>query len=303
MLGANYHPQNLNLNKEDNERLMSRFKFTSFRLDYPWSQTEVKKGVFKQISGPLKDTIEISNEKNFTTILILDYGNKAYSIDKPLSDDDIKHFSDYAVWVVKNVKVKKPIYEIWNEWDQKNKKIYSNTISSANEYLKLVKSVSSAIKTVNPDAKVIAGSFNPFNAVQKSWFVHQLNNGLLNYIDGISLHMYSYNYKKIDTPENYIKQIKDIEFKTSKFKKTPIYITEIGLPDYKGVWFNQTDIEIFADSFIKDVDKLDYVKGIWWYELTNSGFNVNNTQDNYGILDKELKEKEIFKSFKRNNNG
>lgn len=49
-------------------------------------------------------------------------------------------------------------FEIWNEWSRNKENKYN--IFSAEEYVELVKAVSKKIKAVNPEANIIAGSFN-----------------------------------------------------------------------------------------------------------------------------------------------
>jgi hypothetical protein len=68
---------------------------------------------------------------------------------------------------------------------------------SAESYFNLVKQASLAIKKIT-DAIILAGGFNPLNNSQTPWVEHLLELGILNYIDGFSIHPYSNNLPNKD---------------------------------------------------------------------------------------------------------
>ncbi|MCV5580638.1 hypothetical protein OFO05_35155, partial [Escherichia coli] len=66
-----------------------------------------------------------------------------------------------------------------------------------------------------------------------------INEGILNYIDGISIHPYSFlnANKKLRNPEYNINKIDQFynKIKDQNIKKVPLYITEIGIPTHAGL--------------------------------------------------------------------
>ncbi|MCP6014344.1 hypothetical protein NL362_27715, partial [Klebsiella pneumoniae] len=89
--------------------------------------------------------------------------------------------------------------EIWNEWTIATGMVkYRNQVPSANVYYNLVKKTSEVIKRNDPNAIILAGSINPLDLRARyidvndwKWFEQLVNLGILNYIDGVSLHTYS----------------------------------------------------------------------------------------------------------------
>ncbi|TYX10770.1 cellulase family glycosylhydrolase, partial [Klebsiella pneumoniae] len=130
---------------------------------------------------------------------ILDYGNKNYNNGGyPANEQDIAAFAKYAKWVASNYKGQVKYYEIWNEWTVGTGMKGKGEIPPPQIYLELVKKTSQAIKSVDPSAIILAGSFNPLsptgrrlNISDSDWFMILINEGILNYIDGISIHPYS----------------------------------------------------------------------------------------------------------------
>lgn len=304
--GIIIHPQSTSLNAVQLLNEVNKYEFNSIRVDYPWSDVEKEKGKYKKIGGNLDEVLSNSFSEGLRSIIILDYGNKIYNISEPEGIQQINEFDGYAKWVVNNFSQYNPIFEIWNEWGQKNKKIYNEMENSANKYFEVVKKTSQTIKSNNKANVVIAGSFNPTNEEQLKWFEKLIDKGILRYIDGVSVHPYAYSYKSIMSVNDNFKAIDDLESyikKKNNGKIVPIYITEIGLPSYDGVKFTQKDIANYRKKYYQEAKGRSYIKGVWWYELIDAGYNKKNTQDNYGMLTKDLKEKEVAKMILEDSNN
>lgn len=70
----------------------------------------------------LEDTLQKSFSYGFIPILILNNTNDLYGSDKPVTDEQITAFSDYAAWTAMHFKNEKVIFEIWNEWSHSDAK-------------------------------------------------------------------------------------------------------------------------------------------------------------------------------------
>ncbi|HCD5421666.1 TPA: hypothetical protein NBX29_005409, partial [Klebsiella pneumoniae] len=68
---------------------------------------------------------------------------------------------------------------------------------TAKGYFEIVKRVSHIIKENDPNAIILAGSFNPLTDSDNAWFYELIELGILDYIDGISIHPYSYKNENI----------------------------------------------------------------------------------------------------------
>ncbi|MCP5629250.1 hypothetical protein NL291_27080, partial [Klebsiella pneumoniae] len=54
------------------------------------------------------------------------------------------------------------------------------------------------IRSISPSSKIIAGSLNPLNEQHVKWLGFMMQEGLMDYIDGVSIHPYSLNDPEYD---------------------------------------------------------------------------------------------------------
>ena len=266
---------------------------SSIRVDYQWNKIERTKGKYV-VSRPLEKTDAAINQSSLyglNNLLILDYGNSLYDNGGyPTTRDGINAFANYTKWVVKKNKGKIKYYEVWNEWKNGTgmPPAMKNT-GTAKGYFEIVKRVSRIIKENDPNAIILAGSFNPLTDSDNAWFYELLELGILDYIDGISIHPYSYKNENIQLRTaaanlNAIDQFYD-KLTNIAHRKTAIYITEIGIPNYDGIGgVNEIESSIFRKNYIKLASERSYIKGVWWYDLKDDGTNKSFNEHNFGIF-------------------
>lgn len=299
--GVGVHPGEFSGTSEEFVGLLKKYKVSSFRTDYPWSRVEKIRGVFSPIDNKTDGIILLSKKNNIKPLLILDYGNDIYNVNKPVSDEEIIKFNNYVSWVVTRFKGTVPIYEIWNEWSMPGPHKITRGLQSAIEYVNLVKNVSAVIRSRDPDAHILAGSFNPTSPDDNEWGKNIVRLGILKYIDGISIHPYLYRGRRnLSSPIIDIMYIKKVHDTLSNIagQDVNIYITEIGIPSSNNVSFTGVEISNFYNDYMNYVSKLKYVKGVWWYDFIDDGVNKNNDEHNFGILNNDLSEKVIAEKFK-----
>ncbi|CAI2432923.1 TPA: cellulase family glycosylhydrolase [Serratia fonticola] len=315
-LGVGTHFHTYEKNADYYLSLIKEYGFTSFRDDYSWSKVERYKNKYS-IYGNLLATdnaFERARKYGLNGLMVLDYGNKLYDGGGyPISQEAVNAFANYAAWSAARFKGKIKYFEVWNEWSNATSMSrFKNSIPSEKAYFNLVKTTALAIKKVNPEAIILAGSFNPISDPQKprkptqtDWFLSLVSLGILNYIDGISIHPYSYKNSQLwlRTPEGNISQV-DV-FQSTVKEKTgkilPIYITEIGLTNYTG---EGGVSEEYAGEFVKKymslVKSRKYIKGVWWYDLIDDGENPSINENRFGIFDRSLAPKKSALYFLQN---
>lgn len=268
--------------------------FNSIRDEISWQSVEQKPGVFSIPNNVSKTDAafnELSGKDNISSVFILSYGNNMYTKGGyPNSEIDIEKFSEYVSWVVKRYKGKIKYYEIWNEWllgtgvpDKKSKRP-GDAI-----YLELIKTASHIIRKEDPSAIIITGSINPLKPIDRNWMYGLVNKGLLNYVDGLSIHPYSFQFKNnyIQSPEGNISQLDLFEsaLKSITGKEIPLYITEVGYPTsyfLGGVDFERAGIDTLKYSLL--AKSRSYIKGVWWYDLIDDGSSRYNREHHFGLL-------------------
>lgn len=302
-----YYPENSKYYIE----LAKKYGFTSIRDELPWTNVDNGNGTFSipKYREKNDDLFNIAQSYgNISSILILDYGHIKYTGGGyPKSDKDISQFAQYAAWVAKRYKGKVKYYEIWNEWllgtgIQPRLQKYR---PSDDVYFKLVKETSHAIRKIDPNAIIITGSFNPNNEKDNKWIIGLLDRGLMNYIDGLSLHPYTYNTGSVikESAEGNLAIIDSFENKLIERygKIIPLYITEIGVPTYKGKWgVTEDKAALFALKYTLMAKSRDYIKGIWWYDLKDDGKDDKNKEHRFGFFTNEFQEKRAATYFLKN---
>ncbi len=297
ILGVCFHPEKLNIDNSKIFELLKKYHFVSYRTDYRWQYVERKKGIYKVPNDSLDKLIKESNNNNITPLLILGYKNPLYSHDKPIDAATRSAFVNYVDWVVNRYKNYNVTYEIYNEWWSKDIKGYNldRIMMSANNYVELIKETSEKIHSISPNAKIIAGSLNPLDRRHVYWLEVMMQNGLMNYVDGISIHPYSVNnpdidFKKIDNFQE------EITKRFNNGKTVGIYITEMGYSNSRKGKINALEQEQYIAKYIRLVNSRPYIKGIWWYQLINEK-NTTEYESNLGLLNSDLSEKSIMKGF------
>ncbi|MEF3108401.1 hypothetical protein QFI91_04710 [Raoultella sp. WB_B2P2-3] len=296
--------------------VIKSYGFTSIRDDYTWNKIEETKGNFDP-RGKIHKVDEALNQSssfNLSTLVILDYGNKHYNSNYyPITRESLNAYNKYVEWTVKRFKGKVKYYEIWNEWTiGTGIKKDGKAPPSVDDYYNLVKLTSSTIRKEDPNAIILAGSINPLSnkprfvgLSDEQWITALIKKGILEYIDGVSLHPYSYanDLEKLRTVKGNVEAIDSFHNKINLIsgKDVPFYITEMGVPTHYGnggvSLAEQSD---FINQYSQEVINRKYIKGLWWYDLINDGGNILNKEDNFGFFYKNLSPKPVMLNFKIN---
>ncbi|WP_174507945.1 cellulase family glycosylhydrolase [Klebsiella oxytoca] len=301
-LGVGTHIRNYDT-KKDYIQLMKQHNLNSFREDIPWNGVEKIAGTYA-LNGnlPLLDNyITAAVRVGIRPMLVLDYGNKLHTDNGyPLTIEQISAFADYAYWVANKYKGRVKYYEIWNEWlsgtgmSKKNKK-YARLSDAA--YFYLIKLTSEKIRQADPDAIIVAGSFNPLTERDTEWAVKMVKQGVLKYLDGLSIHPYAWmmNDKELNEPDKNLLKIEQLERRLKEITgyEVPLYITEMGYPNGTSKYSIPDSISAqWIKEYTYKVKERGYIKGLWWYDLINDGTNPEEREDNFGLFFKNLSPKE-----------
>ncbi|MCF8601175.1 hypothetical protein L2I46_26225 [Klebsiella sp. 2019SCSN059] len=285
-IGMCVHVDKYELSSEKIVTYLKRYNITSVRIDYPWRLVEKTRGIYQPASEKLDNFIALAEKNNINVLIILDYGNVLYGGGKPYTEEQVKAFSDYAAWVTIHFKKYHPTYEIWNEWSVQKYHSDELLVKSAIAYLNLVKKSSKRIKEEDAESNVIAGSFITSFSWDWAWAKYLSNHGLLDYVDGVSLHPYNYAMKSIPSAEQSINDI--TTFKKSVFgeKHVDLFITEYGFPHDKNSVKNISNLSNYMNDYMHFASKTKYIKGVWFYELIDEVYDKPNP--NFGLLTSHL---------------
>ncbi|WBL72098.1 cellulase family glycosylhydrolase [Serratia liquefaciens] len=289
--------------------LVKRYGFTSYRADFPWSGLEQQKGQYV-VTGNMQKADQAFNDGQtkfgLNGLLVLAYGNKLYDPSGyPTTPEAINAFANYAYWTASKYKGKIKYYEIWNEWTNSTAIKPKPPKPPAPEvFVALVKATAAAVKKADPDAIIMTGSANPTGTRDPSWVDKIVKLGVLNYVDGLSIHPYSYGNDSyaVRAPEGNLSVVDQFEAKLAKAagRSVPIYITEIGVPTYEGKGGLSKDLAaqyIVKYTFL--AKSRPYIKGVWWYDLLDDGDNPKINEHRFGLLTRDGQPKPSMLAFSK----
>lgn len=277
----------------------------TFRDDIKWKDVEMSKGKYSLDNvKTLLALIDLMNKKGIKPVIILGYGNKIYNNgNPPESTEDLTAFGGYVDFISRELKGKVAFYEIWNEWTRNTK--YKDIHLSEEKYLAIVKESSNFIRKNDSNAQILIGGINLFasqgkyfNGSEKLWLKGLLEDGIMKYADGISLHAYSiYEPTGRRNPALYFKYL-DNEISSLNYRGK-FYITEFGVPsDPYTHGFDAKYIKNYILSYINSAESRPYLRGLWWYDLKDDGVDLNNKEHHFGLLNYNYQMKSYASSIK-----
>lgn len=255
-------------------RFVDKGGFSAVRDEIPWGFYEAVQGVYKT---PERSKMYIDKllDKDVEMYQLLNYGNTFYMNGgdwHPTLPFQIKGYVDYCYNLVSEQKGKVKYYEIYNEW--------TNCGHTPEEYARLLKPAYEAVKRANPDAVVVgmcpAGT-------QPNWI-----ESVLIALDGekcfdaISVHPYWFPTNPERGLAYAINQVHELMAKYG-YEGIDVFGSELGYPVCPE--FN-TELEqaVYGILYfcINDNEKL--LKRMYWYDLQNDGWSVNEKEHNFGMI-------------------
>lgn len=301
IVGVGTHLGQQRLTAAQVKPLMTAAGVNSFRDEVYWGRSEKEKGklAFHPSLRELDELVTATSIEGGKPIIILDYGNKFYDDDDGIvSTEGIQAFTAYAKFVAQHFKGRVKLFEVWNEWNigmGSNKK--PRTIKDINIYIKLLDSVSKAVKNEIPNAVIIAGAVA---GPDDRWIQKFIDAGGISKADAFSVHPYFFEQKNKNRPEDAMDWLQTLNERLSKNnnnKSVPIYLTEVGWPNHHNPnhWTPHQTAD-FLIRFYLGARSFSYIEGVWWYELVNGGKDPLNKEHNFGLTGIDLKTKPAYQA-------
>lgn len=256
----------------------------AFRDDFPWSDFEQPGGRlgFTPQLGRLDAQVKSAVARPF---LILAFGHHLVPNSMPPTTDEARRrFAAYAAAAARAVAPQRPVFELWNEWNLAAKK---DAAFSADNYLALAKIVQPAVKQAAPGAPFVVGAIG--DDPGWSWTEQMLQSGILQYADGVSIHLYNFcmgpakrtSAEVVDRLSAFHRLVSE----ASGSPTFPIYVTEAGWPtaNNKCGVSEQAQADNMAQLILWASTASTWLKGIWLYELKDSGTNPADLEHNFGL--------------------
>lgn len=268
----------------ENVAQIKQLGLNSFRDDFPWSDFETagRRMGFTPRLGRLEAQVRSGVAR---PLLILAFGHHLVPNSSPPTTDEARQrFADYAAAAAQSVVAQHPLFELWNEWNLAAKK---DAAFSPENYLALAEVARPAVKRVAPNAPFLVGALG--DDLGWTWTEKMLRTGILQYADGASIHLYNFcmGPSKRTSAEviDRLTAFHRLVSQASGNADFPIYVTETGwttATNKCGV-SEQAQADNTAQLILWASTAARWLKGIWLYELKDSGRNPSELEDNFGL--------------------
>ncbi|RQH11550.1 cellulase family glycosylhydrolase [Bradyrhizobium sp. RP6] len=268
----------------ENIAQIKQLGFNSFRDDFPWSDFETpgRRMGFTPKLGRLEAQVRSGVAR---PLLILAFGHHLVPNSSPPTTDEARQrFADYAAAAAQSVVAQHPLFELWNEWNLAAKK---DAAFSPENYLALAEATRPAVKRVAPNAPFLVGALG--DDPGWTWTEKMLRTGILQYADGASVHLYNFcmGPSKRTSAEiiDRLTAFHRLVGQASGNPDFPIYVTETGwtTATNKCDVSEQAQADNTAQLILWASTAARWLKGVWLYELKDSGKNPSDLEHNFGL--------------------
>lgn len=268
----------------ENVAQIKQLGFNAFRDDFPWSDFELPghRMGFTPRLGRLETQVKSGVAR---PLLILAFGHHLVPNSSPPTTDEARQrFADYAAAAAQAASPQHPVFELWNEWNLAAKK---DPAFSPENYRALAESTRPALKRVTPNAPLLVGALG--DDPGWTWTQKMLQTGVLQYADGASIHLYNFcmGPAKRTSAEiiDRLTAFHRLVGQASGNPDFPIYVTETGwtTASNKCGVSEQTQADNTAQLILWASTATRWLKGIWIYELKDSGQNPSELEHNFGL--------------------
>ncbi len=254
-------------------RYASALGISDARNDVRWSTVEGRKGAydFSVYDAPFREL----RAYGMNILGIARAGNSLYGASNasaPTTATAIAAYGKYAAAVAKRYELVG--LEVFNEfnWPDFNK----SKCRTSTCYLKLVKSVHSAVSKVDSKLPIIVGATAKYPS---GWFDNLWKQGAIAYTDAMSFHPYEITGHPDDIA-GIVKRARS-SMKTHGGEIKPVWITELGTSAATG---NRTTTQQATVLLRASVTALaSGARKFYWYDLINDGPSAAEHHHNFGL--------------------
>jgi len=283
------------------------------REEIKWS--DIEKGTKNETTGVVSSTLSVPQEYDeminrlnadgTKVLLTMNYGNSLYENGTlPKTDEGIKAFANYCVFVAEHFKGRVEAFEIWNEPNVEQ--FAGRADVTGTEYARLLVAAYNAIDSVNKEAFVVGGSFNSMKISETLSFFEEVMayDGIENYMDAISFHPYHSDGRYSDESETSFFEdfanIKEI-LRNSGAENMPVWLTEFG----SSSWYDANDDVASVQGYTEEKQAANLarmgvmarsdsqIEKLFYYNIVDLQAS-SAKESKYGILDLNQNAKPAF---------
>ena len=268
--------------------LLTEAGVDTVRMDVFWSVVEIQKGRYDfsyhdQLIKDLEDT-------GIRLLFIIDYSNNIYDNGRPPKTEEAREAcARMCSALAKRYAGKNIIWELWNE---PNIERFWEPRPDAENYVGWCKHAVAAIRQADPNACIVAPASS---GIDFPFLEACFRNGLLQLVDGVSVHPYRDASHGPETVFKDYERLKElIERHRPRNRMIPVLCTEWGYPavhiskELQGKYLAREWLCNMAQDIPVSI----------WYEWRDGGRSPDEAEHNYGTLTRDYSPKPAYLAMK-----
>ncbi|WJN45974.1 cellulase family glycosylhydrolase [Priestia aryabhattai] len=255
--------------------------FKIVRDDILWSRVEKEKNKYDFKSNGYDSYNKQLKENKVRPYYILSLSNKLYEKNNSVvTNEGRMAYTKFVGKTAYRYRGQNTLWEIWNEPNIDG--FWSPAFTSVENYTRLVKAASSAIRKNDPSGIIVAPALAGVEDISLYWLEETFKRGLLEHVDAISVHPY-----RRTSPETVISDYEKVRNLISKYseREIPIISGEWGYstaPAFYGIQLNQLQqCQYLVRMMLVNISQ-DIPISIW-YDWKNDGEDRQSGEQNFGI--------------------
>lgn len=257
--------------------------FKWVRMDLFWFFVEKEKGRYD--FSEFDKLLASLRKHGMRAYFILAFGNGVYSGEEndkiaPSTPEYRKAYADYAAAAAAHFRGKGVIWEIWNE---PNAGGFWQPQPNVEDYMAMAREAAAAIRAADPDAFVVAPATH---AIDFTYLDQCFKGGLLDAVDGVSVHPYGHW-----PPDKVVPTYAALQNLMREYgKDTPVISGEWGFS------VAAMPAEMQAQFLVRMmlVNILSGVPLSIWYDWHDDGDDPANWEHNFGVVTRDFQPKPSY---------
>ena len=302
MVNINDHFTAYNGDANKKLELSAQAGFGMWRCTVPWISVERRTGNYSMPTS-VEEVMQKTEALGMEPLIVLAYGNdELYGLPDPTKPGWLEGYANYCKYIAEYFGDRVTYYEIWNEWNHATMGKTDPNRHGGDYYAMVLAVASKAIRSVNPNAKIIGGAMAGHG---EAWMTAMLsydgnNDGksdAMEAMDGFSYHAYNTDFATCfysPWEEGFFNSADEVIAVLNRYgdaSTKEIWITESGWSTAIGPGVTEEEqAAYFVQVYTWTLANSDKVDRYFWYDFMNDrdfnelDWDPTNAEHNWGLI-------------------
>ena len=302
VVNINDHFTSYNGDANKKLELSAQAGFGMWRCGIPWMSVERKIGSYS-MPVSVEEIVQKSEALGMEPLIVLAYGNdELYGLPDPTNPGWLEGYANYCKYIASYFGDRVTYYEIWNEWNHATMGKTDPKRHGGNYYAMALAAASKAIRSVNPNAKIIGGAMAGHG---EAWMTAMLDydgnrdgkSDAMVAMDGFSYHAYNTDFKTCfysPWEKGFLNSADEVIAVLNRYgdaSTKEIWVTESGWSTVIGPGVTEeVQAAYFVQVYTWTLANSDKVDRYFWYDFMNDrdfhelDWDPTNAEHNWGLI-------------------